>query len=283
MRFKLSLLLFLSLIGSTNNSTNNNAIPLKKAIDIVTKASRAASLTTEQQASLALIHGEWLIENYIDAIYRTQSIQKNYSKNHLVQQALFINIQDSLIQVCGTIDYIPKKEKHSFNLDSLFQIKTYRDQFFTLYYDKIQNKLALKSSDSKTIFLRRFTKRESKFLSRKEVTDYENGFNKLMNKVLFTGTYQLDKSPNIVIQFLTNGTIQGWDKYQSYHIKNWFGTLHWLPNDMVYLKTKEGEIETWTWSFKLKKSPYLTLKKVLPLEKEDGMKVTEEKLVLIKL
>jgi len=116
----------------------NPPLPLEQATPIISDTIIVASqLTIRQQIVLDSIQGKWLVADYMDGIYKNKSIQKSCAQTQLTHKALFIEIQDSLINLCGTIECYDRNQKHSFNKDSLVQIRTYKGQLFILYYEHI--------------------------------------------------------------------------------------------------------------------------------------------------
>lgn len=92
------------------------------------------------------------------------------------------------------------------------------------------------------------------------------------------GDYTPQGDSSITISFKENGTIQGFENMETYRVKNWFGTLHWLPKDLIYFRSKNKKAAIWAWKFDANK---LILNKVEGLE--DDMHVTNNQIILHKL
>ena len=270
-------LLMTVLFFACNTSEHSNSTTALPSIDSIPKEQHR--LTTAQQTFLNNIKGKWILADFIDGIYQQQSILKPYVRTPLIYSGIFVEIKDTCVQFCGSIYGRNQPHPFSFNHDSLGQIKVFEDSF-RLFFNPSVQRLGFTHSNQDTFWLRKFNSQELALLIPKEKVHnaYEQGFTNLINHQLFKGTYELQGNSKSTIVLNADGTIEGSSQWKSYLVDNWFGTLHWIYQDLIYFKLQDGSYEIWTWKFDKQDRNLLILYKVEGLE--DDMKVTKQSITL---
>jgi len=197
------------------------------------------------------LNGTWALTNYFDTIIKNKELAK-YRLQTPTWFAILLEIDNDSIKTFGSI-----------SSEKIFIEKT-KDTLATLssnisgskwWLIRKEGKLNLiqhpnqKRTDS-TIYV--FRKREEFKSFSKENTDFfiiGKNVTEYFNKELFKGTYFNIDNKNKVI--FNKGSLSGVGKYDTYEVRNYFGTLHPHKNlDVITFKDgRNNEFKQYNWVF----------------------------------
>lgn len=198
------------------------------------------------------IDGTWALTNYFDTIIENRELAKNRLQDP-TWFAVLLEIDGDSLKNFGSIergDYLLKRTSDTIaNLIS----NVSGDKWF-LIVDEPELRL-IQYSDSKRIdsTVYTFRKRDELNYFTKENLDFfiiGNNVTDFFNKHLFEGEY-IDKKLETKVVFEKNGQLSGVIGFDSYEVRNYFGTLHMHNNlDVITFRNKKNNsYKEYNWVF----------------------------------
>lgn len=193
------------------------------------------------------LKGTWGLTNYFDTIVANKEIAK-YRLQTPTWFAILIEIGTDSLENWGSIEQAKYPLKRS--SDTLTVLSSYVTGYdwylvkngFELQLIPVPNK---ENTDS-TIYI--FRKRDDLNYFTKEGV-FEENVTHYFNDQLFKGKYlNIDTKQEVV--FADNGKFIGMKGFNSYEVRNYFGTLHMYHNlDVIYFSNGNGEFKQYNWVF----------------------------------
>lgn len=198
------------------------------------------------------INGTWGLTNYFNSIIENKEIAK-FRLQTPTWFAILIEIKNDSLKTFGSIEFNQYFiEKSNDTLTTLISLIT-EEKWYLIANN--QELTLIQYPNSKTIDstvyiyrkrddLNYFSKENIDFyIIGKNVTDY-------FNEQLFEGKY-INCETNQVIVFEDNGKLTGIEGFDSYEVRNYFGTLHPHKNlDVItFSNSKTNESKEYNWVF----------------------------------
>ena len=225
----------------------------KKEVIAIDKLASEENLTLEMKQFKIDYNGTWALTNYFDTIVKKKELAK-YRMQKPTWFAILLEIEGDSIKTFGSISnekFFIEKGKDTLATISLnisgskWSLVKKERKINLIQYD---NK---KRIDSTTYVFRKrddfnyFTRENTDFfVIGKNVTEY-------FNQQLFKGKYFIKNAKGEVV-FKADGSLIGIDKFDTYEVRNYFGTLHMHKNlDVITFKNKnDNEFKQYNWVFK---------------------------------
>lgn len=229
------------------NSSQENSVK-KHTQTIITESDSLIIINTEFD-----LNGIWALTNYFDTIVENKELAK-YRLQTPTWFAILLEIENDSIKTFGSIStekLLIENEKDtlatlSSNITgSKWWLIKKGDQLNLIQYPN------QKRHDSITYI---FRKREEFDYFTKENTDFfiiGQNVTKYFNQQLFKGKYFIQDTQNKVV-FKADGSLTGIDKFDTYEVRNYFGTSHSHKNlDVITFKNENDNIfKQYNWVFK---------------------------------
>lgn len=197
------------------------------------------------------MNGTWALTNYFDTIIKNKSIAK-YRMQGVAMSSIILVVDNDSVSSYGSI--LNNRWKFNKSKDTLASIYCMGSEMWNLFLKEenlclIQDGNASRLDSTVYMFKRRddfnyfTTENEDFFVIGKNVTEY-------FNKELFEGKYIDEKSGKEVV-FEKNGQLRGVQGFDSFEVRNYFGTLHPHKNlDVISFRNGErNEWKQYNWVF----------------------------------
>lgn len=233
------------LLISCNSSANND----------VSKADlKNNSITDSINIALAEfdLNGTWGLTNYFDTIISNRELAK-YRLQTPTWFAIILEIEIDSLKSFGSIENDQYLIKRTNDTLATLTSNVTGDKWFLILKKPELNLIQYPNSERVDSTVYTFRKRDdlnyfSKdkkdfFIIGKNVTDY-------FNKKLLEGKY-INTTNNSEVVFGENGQLMGIDGFDSYEVRNYFGTLHMHKNlDVITFKNNENnDYKQYNWVF----------------------------------
>lgn len=198
------------------------------------------------------LNGTWALTNYFDSIIVNKQLAK-FRLQRPTWFAILLEIKNDSIKTYGSIDY----DEHLINIKNdtltILSPSISDDKWYLIVKDQklvlVQYPNSEENDSNVYIYKKRtdlnyFTKKNKDFFVIGEnTTNY-------FNKHLFAGKYVNEKT-NQIVEFKNNGKLTGINGFDSYEVRNYFGTLHPHKNlDVVtFFNTKTNDYKQYNWVF----------------------------------
>jgi len=224
----------------------------KKDIPVVEEVDKKKSIASGDNKVGFDLNGTWGLTNCFDTIVENRELAK-YRLQSPTWFAIILDIENDSLSAFGSIasdEYLI--EKTSDSIATLTSNIT-GQQWFLISNDPelhlVQHPNSRKTDSTVYTFRKRedleyFTQvNKDAFVIGNNVTDY-------FNEQLFEGQY-LNSETGEEIVFAANGQLTGMDGFDSYEVRNYFGTLHMHKNlDVITFKNKDNrEYRQYNWVF----------------------------------
>jgi len=198
------------------------------------------------------INGTWGLTNYFDSIIENKEIAK-FRLQTPTWFAILIEIKNDSLKTFGSIEFNQYFiEKANDTLTTLISSIT-EEKWYLIANN--QELTLIQYPNSKTIdsTVYIYRKRDDlNYFSKENIDFYIIGKNvtEYFNKQLFEGKY-INCETNQVIVFEDNGKLTGIVGFDSYEVRNYFGTLHPHKNlDVItFSNSKTNESKEYNWVF----------------------------------
>jgi hypothetical protein len=208
-----------------------------------------ASTITEEEFNL---NGTWALTNYFDTIIENKELAK-YRLQTPTWFAILLEIKNDSLKSYGSIDnnqYLIEKTNDTL---TTLTSNVSGDKWYLIVREPELKLIQYSNSERVDSTIYTFRKRDDLnyftkvnkdfFIIGNNVTDY-------FNRHLFEGKYINKKSQKEVV-FGGNGQLRGIDGFDSYEVRNYFGTLHMHKNlDVITFMNKgNNEYKQYNWIF----------------------------------
>jgi len=189
------------------------------------------------------LDGTWGLTNYFDTIIENRALAK-YRSQPPVAFALLLEIENDSLTRYGSIerkDYTINKSKDTIlNISSSLSNDIWHLIISEPYLKLIQSSKSKASKPTPYIYRRR---EDFNYFTKVNIDFYVIGENvtRYFSEQLFKGKYINSATQEEVI-FGAGGELIGVDGYDSYEVRNYFGTLHMYKNlDVVTFKNEQSK------------------------------------------
>lgn len=237
------------ILGIVLISCNSNSRNEKSDVDI--KDSSITNSINVAQVKFDL-NGTWGLTDYFDTIVANKELAK-YRLQTPTWFGIILDIENDSLKSFGSIEndeYLI--ESKSDTLTTLTS-KVSGDKWFLILKEPELKLTQYPNSKRVDTVVYTFRKRDDLSCFSKENKDFfiiGNNVTDYFNKQLFEGKY-INKETNHEMVFGVNGQLIGIDGFESYKVRNYFGTLHMHKNlDVITFKDKKNkEYKQYNWVF----------------------------------
>ncbi|UKN02009.1 hypothetical protein K6119_00575 [Paracrocinitomix mangrovi] len=199
------------------------------------------------------LNGTWGLTNYFDTIIANKEIAK-YRVQIPTWFAIILEIEHDSIKSYGSIEHDQFLINTKSDTISTLVSNISQDNWYLILNDSVLNLIQYPNAERVDSTFYTFRKRDDLSYFTKENKDfYVIGENvtDYFNKQFFEGKY-INTTTNNEVVFGENGQLSGFEGYDSYEVRNYFGTLHMHKNlDVITFKNKETRnYKQYNWVFK---------------------------------
>jgi hypothetical protein len=198
------------------------------------------------------LNGTWGLTNYFDTIIDNKELAK-YRLQKPTWFAILLEIENDSLKSFGSIDNNQYLIKWATDTLTTLTSNVSGDKWFLILKEPELKLIQYPNSERVDSTVYTFRKRDdlSYFSqSKKDFFIVGNNVTNYFNKQLFEGKY-INTETNKEIVFGEHGQLMGIDGFDSYEVRNYFGTLHMHKNlDVITLKNKKNnEYKQYNWGF----------------------------------
>lgn len=228
-----------------------NSSPKNDVSDTGSKDNGITDSVNIAQAEFDL-NGTWGLVNYFDTIIANKELAK-YRLQTPTWFAILLEIENDSLKSFGSIDNDQCLITHANDTLTTLTSNVSGDKWFLVLKESELKLIQYPNSERVDSTIYTFRKRDDlKYFSQdnKDFFVIGNNVTDYFNKQLFQGKYINTKSNSEVI-FGENGQLMGIEGFDSYEVRNYFGTLHMHKNpDVITFKNKQNnEYKQYNWIF----------------------------------
>tara|TARA_Y100000766_G_C18839557_1_gene572319 strand:- start:415 stop:1266 length:852 start_codon:yes stop_codon:yes gene_type:complete len=198
------------------------------------------------------LNGTWGLTNYFDTIITNKELAK-YRLQTPTWFAILLEIDNDSLKSFGSIDKAQYLIKRTGDTITTLTSNISGDKWFLILKEPELKLIQYSNSKRVDSTIYTFRKRDDLNYFSKDSKDFfviGNNVTDYFNKQLFEGKYINTKSNSEVI-FGENGQLIGVEGFDSYEVRNYFGTLHMHKNlDVITFKNKHNNVyKQYNWVF----------------------------------
>lgn len=230
---------------SCNSSSKN---------DVSNKDLKGSGITDSVNTSQTQfdLNGTWAMTNYFDTIIANKKLAK-YRLQTPTWFAILLEIENDLLKSFGSIDNDQYLIKRTNDTLTTLTSNVSGDKWYLILKEPELILIQYPNSERVDSTTYTFRRRDDLNYFSKDNKDFfiiGNNVTNYFNKQLFEGKYINSITNNEVI-FGENGQLFGINGFDSYEVRNYFGTLHMHKNlDVITFKNKENNnYKQYNWIF----------------------------------
>ena len=233
------------LLISCNSSSKNDVSEIDQKDNNKTDSARLFKAEFD-------LNGTWGLTNYFDTIIDNKELAK-YRLQKPTWFAILLEIENDSLKSFGSIDNNQYLIKSGTDTLTTLTSNVSGDKWFLILKEPELKLIQYPNSERVDSTVYTFRKRDdlSYFSqSKKDFFIVGNNVTNYFNKQLFEGKY-INTETNKEIVFGEHGQLMGIDGFDSYEVRNYFGTLHMHKNlDVITFKNKQNsEYKQYNWVF----------------------------------